>query len=298
MGKAIALLITVVLAGHIVTVTLLLGGRGSGGASGGARFESGDPDGARLLEAIAALRKDVDSLSNEVARRPAPVAAAGGAPDPAPADESALAARLDQVIERLDALEKSLATIRDVNEELAVARLREKREEQFRSEDGYTVADELLEEKKYALGANGILTFLDAHPDDPDARDLMRKARDAFLRAGYGEKALWLQGEIMSRYPEHRGADLYGLAMMEKQLRKFDDAMRHIEESIELASRDQDRMNRMFYRAYLIHQRDGDEAGLAAYREVERVATTAGIRTPAEEAGKRAKQIEERLAGQ
>jgi hypothetical protein len=51
----------------------------------------------------------------------------------------------------------------------------------------------------------------------------------------------------------------------------------------------------MLSRAELVHERDGDSAGLEAYRELERLAKAAGIE-PADEAGKRADRIEERLA--
>ena len=295
---AVGLLVSTVLAGNVVTVALLLGERGAGGVT--AR-DDGKPALAPLLEAIDALRADVDRL----AARAAPSApstgvdragsADEGAAPAAPAD-AALAARFDEVVERLERLDKTLGAMKDVEAELAAAELREKRQERFRAEDGYMLADELLAEKQFAVGANGILSFLEAHPDHPDARDLLRKARDAFLQAGYGEKALWLHGEIMKRYPEHRGQDLYSLAMLERKLKKYDEALGHIEESVELARTDQDRLNRLFYRAYLIHQRDGDAAGLDAYREVERQSTAAGIDVPGKEAGNRAGEIEARLA--
>ena len=67
------------------------------------------------------------------------------------------------------------------------------------------------------------------------------------------------------------------------------------DESVELASTDQDRMSRLLSRAELVQERDGDSAGLDAYREVERLARAAGIEL-ADEAGKRADRIEERLA--
>ncbi len=300
---AVGFLIAVIVAGNIVTITLLISGRDSGSGSGVASFDNTDAAIAPLLEAINALRNDVDRLSVERARPStpstvsvAPVTGEEASAAPAAAVDGALAARFDEVVERLQDLEKMLVAMKDVNDELAVAKLREKRQEQFRAEDGFTVADELLAQKQFAVGANGILTFLEAHPEHPDARDLMRKAREAFLQAGYGEKALWLQGEIMKKYPDHRGSDLYSLAMLEKRLRKLDDALRHINESMELATTDQDQMNRMFYRAYLIHQRDGDDAGLEAYREVQRLAGAAGIEKPANVAGKRADEIETRLA--
>ena len=84
------------------------------------------------------------------------------------------------------------------------------------------------------------------------------------------------------------------LAMLEKRMKKHDDAMRHFDESVELAATDQDRVSRLLSRAELVHERDGDSAGLEAYREVERLARAAGIEL-ADEAGKRADRIEERL---
>lgn len=299
---AIGLLGAVVLGTNIVTIALLLD-RPDAAPSG--RVDVVTDDGGTvtpLLEAIDALRGDVERLSRDVATRsalPAETSAPSRDDDSSAAfvpAETLLSARFDAVTERLDRIESTLTTMRDANEEVAAAQLREQRQEQFRAEDGYVLADELLAQKQYAVGANGILSFLEAHPDHPDARDLMRKACDAFRDAGYGEKALWVQNEMLKRYPESRGEDLYSLAMLEKRLRRIDDAFRSISESVDLATTVQTRMNRMFYRAYLIHERDGDAAGLAAYREVEQTARAAGISNPADEAGRRANEIEERVA--
>jgi tetratricopeptide (TPR) repeat protein len=298
---AVGLLISVVAAGNILTIALLLDRGDSGTAGNGADVAREIDPAAPLLEAMDALRADVDTLRDELRLRPS--AAAAAEPDAGFAGgtsmalvETALAARFDDLTLRLERLETMLVAMKDLEAELAAAKLREKREEQFRAEDGFALADELLAQNQFAVGANGILTFLDAHPDHPDARDLMKKARDAFAKAGYGEKALWLQGEIMGKFPERRGEDLYALAMLEKQSRNYDDAIRHMDESLELAPTDQDRMHRLFYRAYLIHQRDGDAAGLDVYREVERLAGAAGIDEPARVAAQRAGEIEKRLA--
>lgn len=293
---ALALLISLVVAGNAVTIALLLSERPSGPRSGVAGVGDGDASLTPVLEAIAGLRENVDRLANM--RPVAPAELGSTQPELAstqPADDT-LAARLDEVIERLQALEKTLAAMKDVEAELAVAKLREERLAQFRAEDGFKVADELLAQNQFAVGANGILTFLEEHPDHPDARDLMRKAADAFLKAGYGDKALWLHGEMMEKFPDPTGQDLFSLSMLEKQLRKFDDALRHINESLEIAPSEQHRMNRLFYRAFLIHTRDGDEAGLEAYREVERLAMARGGGYPADDARKRAEEIEGRLA--
>ena len=128
-----------------------------------------------------------------------------------------------------------------------------------------------------------------------DTQDLMRRARNAFQQSGNLDKALWLHGEIMKKFPEHRAGDLHLLAILEKRMKKYDDAMHHFNESVELAATDQDRVSRLLSRAELVHEREGDSAGLEAYRELERLARAAGIET-ADEAGKRADRIEERLA--
>ena len=300
---AVALLVAVVLVGNIATIGLLLreGSLRSAPGSVSLGNDGGGADLAPLVEAIEALRADVDRLSVAVARGPgAPAAivapAAGeGIPAPAPVD-AALASRLDEVLERIAGLEQSLVAMKDADDEVMAAQIRKEREERFRSEDGNVAADELLADEKWALGANGILTFLEHHPDHPDARDLMIKARDAFTKAGYREKALWLQDEMMKKFPENRGADLYSRAMLERKLRKYDDALRDIAESIDLAGNDTDRMNRMFYQAYLIHQRHGDAAGLEAYREVERLSRSVDYAVTGDEAAKRADQIESSLA--
>ncbi len=291
---AIGLLVSVVVAGNVITSVLLLGLRDSGPVSELASVDDGDAAAAALHEAIDSLREDVNRLSLALASRPS---SSRATTDPAESGGGDLAARFDEVIERLEALEKSIAAKNEASDDLAAFELREKRQEQFRSEDGFAVAEELLAEKKFVVGANGILTFLESHPDHPDAQDLMRRARSAFLQSGYLDKALWMQDEIMKKFPEHRGGDLYQLGMLEKRMKKFDDATRHLDESVGLATTDPDRMKRLFGRAELVHERDGDRAGLEAYREVERLATAAGT-GPAGEAGKRADSIEERLGTQ
>ncbi len=295
---AAALVIAIVIVGNASTIAILLDQRNSVPTVEFTGVDDGDAVLAPLLDAIGDLRADVDEFSIALDQRSRTL---GNNAVPAPGDGGAagggLAGRLDEVLARIDGLEKTLASMKEMNDELAFAKLREKREEQFRSEDGYMVADELLAAKKFAVGANGILSFLEAHPDHPDTRDLMAKARDAFRQAGYPAKAIWLHEEMMRKFPENRGRDLYSLAMLEKHSRKIDSALEHITESVELANNPQERMNRMFYQAYLIHQRDGDPAGLAAYRNVARQATAAGVTNPAKEATRRAEEIASRVGG-
>jgi tetratricopeptide (TPR) repeat protein len=284
---SVGLIVFVVVVGNVITSILLL--RDLGPADG---LASGNDWSAAQREAIDSLRKDVGHLSAVVASI---LSSSTVTIDPAEADGVDLAARFDEVIERLEALEKSIAAKNESGDELAALEIRDKLQEQYRADDGFAIAEELLAQGKFAAGGNGILTFLESHPDHPDTQDLMRRARDAFQQSGNLDKALWLHGEIMTKFPEHRGGDLHLLAMLEKRMKKHDDAMHHFDESVELAATDQDRMSRLLSRAELVHERDGDSAGLEAYREVERLARAAGIES-ADEAGKRADRIEARLA--
>jgi len=215
--------------------------------------------------------------------------------DPEETNAVDLISRLDEVIKRLESLEKSIAGKNEVSDELALLKLREKLQEQYRADDGFAIAEELLAQGKFAAGGNGILTFLESHPDHPDTQDLMRRARSAFEQSGNLDKALWLQQEIMKKFPEHRGGDLHLLALLEKRMKKQDDALQHFNESVDLAVTDQERINRLLSRAELVQELNGDSAGLEAYREVERLAKAAGIESAAE-ARKRADRIEERSA--
>ncbi|HEY2979814.1 MAG TPA: hypothetical protein VGJ22_01425 [Anaerolineales bacterium] len=273
--------------GHVITSTLILGLRNSGPVGG-----LSSVDAAAQREAIDSLRESVDRLSVAASSRPSSSTVTF---DPAGSGAVDLAARFDEVIKLLKALEKSIVAKNEASDELAGLKLRDKLREQYRTEDGSVIAEELLAQGKFAAGGNGILTFLEAHPDHPDTQDLMRRARNAFQQSGYLDKALWLHGEIMKKFPEHRGGDLHLLAMLEKRMKKYDEAMQHFNESVELAKTEQDRMSRLLSRAELVHERDGDSAGLEAYREVERSAKAAGIEA-GDEARKRADSIEERLA--
>jgi len=287
---SVGLIISVIVLGNVITSILLL--RDSGPVGDLASVHDWRAAAAAQREAIDALRKEVGRLSVDVASVLSPSTVTV---DPAEGKGIDLAARFDEVIQRLEALEKSIAAKDDASDELAVLELRKKLQEQYRAEDGFAIAEELLAQGKFAAGGNGILTFLESHPDHPDAQDLMRRARDAFQQSGNLDKALWLHGEIMKKFPEHRGGDLHLLALLEKRMKKLDDAMNHFNESVDLASTDQDRMKRLLSRAELVQERDGDAAGLEAYRELERLARAAGVEL-ADEAGKRADRIEERLA--
>jgi len=284
---AVGLIVSLVVVGNVITSLLLL------------RASRPLGDLASRNDGIAAQREAIDSLRKEVSRLSTLLASRGSpskvAIDPEETNAVDLVSRLDEVIKRLESLEKSIAGKNEVSDELALLKLREKLQEQYRADDGFAIAEELLAQGKFAAGGNGILTFLESHPDHPDTQDLMRRARSAFEQSGNLDKALWLQQEIMKKFPEHRGGDLHLLALLEKRMKKHDDALQHFNESVDLAATDQERINRLLSRAELVQELNGDSAGLEAYREVERLAKAAGIEA-ADEARKRADRIEERAA--
>jgi tetratricopeptide (TPR) repeat protein len=284
---AVGLIVSLVVVGNVITSLLLL------------RASRPLGDLASRNDGIAAQREAIDSLRKEVSRLSTLLASRGSpskvAIDPEETNAVDLVSRLDEVIKRLESLEKSIAGKNEVSDELALLKLREKLQEQYRADDGFAIAEELLAQGKFAAGGNGFLTFLESHPDHPDTQDLMRRARSAFEQSGNLDKALWLQQEIMKKFPEHRGGDLHLLALLEKRMKKQDDALQHFNESVDLAVTDQERINRLLSRAELVHELNGDSAGLEAYREVERLAKAAGIES-ADEARKRADRIEERAA--
>ncbi len=292
MNKLSVALIAFLVVGNIVSVTLLV------------LRDPGEPlgsidrvDDESLVAAIQSLDAKLDRLEaafeaeSSLANRHLPVSGEGAQPI-----VSAAAPDLTPVLDRLALIEQTLAEMKDVNDELAAAELREKRQAQFRAEDGFSVADELLSQKKFAVAANGYLEFLNAHPDHPDAPDLTDKAAEAFRRAGYEEKAIWLKEQMLDQFPDRRGDTLHSLAVMKKQLHRYDEAIAHATEAAELAKNDESRLWRLLYRAYLFGQRDGDEAALPVYREIERAARSAGSGGPANQAREKIAAIERRLA--
>jgi tetratricopeptide (TPR) repeat protein len=228
--------------------------------------------------------------------------ALAAAPPAAPREEAvapaSTAAGEAGLLERLGAIEKLLGEMRSAGDELEVARLKEEREERLRAEDGYIAADELLAEKKHALAGSAYLKFLEHHPGHPEARDLMGKARDAFLGAGYAEKAFAIHREMMEKFPAERDKDLMSLAMMEKDSRRLDDAIQHAGEAAELARIEEDKVWRLMYRAWFVQLRDGDAAGLQAYRQVEQLIEqlSMGEKNPGRKVKERIAEVEARLA--
>jgi tetratricopeptide (TPR) repeat protein len=283
----VSALAALLLASNAITLALLLEGRSA------RRHSAGDPDlagtpGAELAQVVASLGERIDRLAAASRREPQSDPGTG---------EAASVGNVGALLERLAAIEKRLEAMQTVDGELAAARLREEREARFRGEDGHVAADELLAEKQYALAASGYLKLLQHHPDNRDARSFLQRARDAYQNAGYTEKAFGVQQAILEKFPEHRGEDLMALAQMERDARRLDEAIQHAGEAVEAARLEEDRVWRLMYRAWFVQLRDGDIAGLQAYREVEQLAHSLGMgdNNPGKKVKSKITEIEERL---
>ncbi len=208
---------------------------------------------AAVEDALHRLQQDVNLMKEGIAESPNDSINEDGQP---------------QLVERLNALESHVGQFQKTFDTLNLAKTSQEREEAFRGEFGYEKADEYAALGSHAIAGNGYLQFLESHPEHPDARDILQKARDAYLKAGYKDKAAWVQQQVMERYPESRADDAYKMALMLKQQKRYDEALEFIDEAAQAASNDVSRLWRLHYRAFLIQQRDGNAAGAAAYRQL------------------------------
>ena len=182
-------------------------------------------------------------------------------------------AALDQ---RLSAIESSLAQLQNSFDGISLESASEERDALFRSEDGHLTADEYFAAGKYAIAGEGYLAFLEAHPDHPDAYNILGRARDSFRRAGYTDKAIWAQEELIKNLGERRDGDVLALAQLEKDAGRLDDAITHAAEAAELATEPSQALWHRMYWAWYNQLRDGDQAGLNAYRQVQQQIADAG----------------------
>lgn len=277
MKTLVSVVIALLVVGNVVSVALLFQLSPASPGSPSTGFED-----SGLLTRLGELDDRLERIERDLSLRTEAGAVPTGGESTAVV--SAPAVDLSPVIERLSSMERAIQEMRDVEAELDAEKLRQTRQQQFTEEDGYTVADALLAERKFNVAANGYLEFLKAHPDHPDARDLMNKAAQAFHGGGYTEKAVWLKEQMLEQFPESRGDLLYDLALFNKQLDRYDQAIAQVSESAELAPTDERRMWRLLYRAYLVSQRDGNQAAIPLYAEIEKSALAAGASGPAREA--------------
>lgn len=184
---------------------------------------------------------------------------------------------MEQRVATLEAQVKSLQqALAGVNLEKASA----ERNLLFAAEEGYLKADEYAAAGQHAIAGEGYLTFLQKHPEHPDARDVMKKARDAFLKAGYKDKAFWVHEEMMKANPQHQPADIEELAYLEKEAGRYDTAAAHMAQAAQLDPNVESRLWKRLYWAYYMQLGNGNAAGLEALRQVQQEITASGVTNP------------------
>ena len=170
---------------------------------------------AEMQKRIALLEESVMALRSK---------ASAGKGESAPA-LGALENSVKALEQRLTALEKSSrlagleAAVRGLQLAVSGVNLEKasaERQALFAAPEGYLKADEYAAAGQHAIAGEGYLTFLQNHPEHADARDVMKKARDSFLKAGYKDKAFWVHEEMMKTFHEHQSADLWDQAVLEK----------------------------------------------------------------------------------
>ena len=221
------------------------------------------------LEELAGLRELVTELQGQVELNSAPL----------DEDDPRLATtndRVRQMAERLEAMEHSLTGYQNALADLEIEEAAAKRDELFRAADGDVKAAEYYAAGEYALAGEGYLTFLAAHPDHPQHRSIVKKARQAFMRAGNIDKAIAVHEEFMELYPENRPTDLMTLAHMQKESGNYEEAAQSAKDSAGLVN-DTSKYWNLLYSAWYTQLGDGLNAGLAAHRNVQEQINAAGL---------------------
>ena len=200
---------------------------------------------------------------------------------------------------RVAVLEETVKSLQSAVEGSSIDKASVDREALFAGEEGYRKADEYFEAGKYAIAGEGYLTFVQNHPQHPDVREVMKKARDAFLKAGYKDKAFWVQAEMMKAFPQHQYADLWEQATLEKEAGLYDHAVEHAAQAAEMAPNPEERLWKRLYWAWYVQLRDGNAAGIAALQQVQGEIATSGVSNPklAENAAQRMEEWQRLAAG-
>jgi len=144
--------------------------------------------------------------------------------------------------ERVAALETQIKSLQQALAGVNLERASADRQALFAAEEGYLKADEYAAADQHAIAGEGYLTFLQKHPQHPDARDVMKKARDSFLKAGYKDKAFWVPDEMMKANPQHQAADIEELAYLEKEAGSYDSAAAHMAQAAQIDSNVESRL--------------------------------------------------------
>ena len=227
-----------------------------------------------LAPEMAEMRAELNTLASEVVRFRQQLGVTQQTEEEANSDtEGAVASVRDKIAD----LERSMASLRSNYEGMSIEGASEERMAVFISDEGAIKADEYFEAGKYAIAAEGYLTYYRENTEPKDSKGVLERARSAYQRAGYSDMAIWVQEEKMRLFPENRNHDLSTLAEMEKDAGRYDDAIGHISEAADAATTAQSRLWSRMYWAWYNQLRDGDEAGLNAYREVKQEIEDSGV---------------------
>lgn len=239
-----------------------------------------DKELAELKRNVQDLRAQLAELRHAEPLRPAAESPASPPGQPAnPADPRA-GGGPRSLEQRFRAIESSMAAIQSAMDGISIEKASAERQALFAAEEGYLKADEYFEAGKFAIAGEGYLTFLQHHPDHADAREVMKKARNAFLKAGYKDKAFWVQDEMIKRYPQFAANDLWEQAQLEKEAGLYDAAVRHAAQAAELTANIEERLWRRLYWAYYVEVSNGTAAGIAAYLQVQQEILASGVTNP------------------
>jgi tetratricopeptide (TPR) repeat protein len=185
-----------------------------------------------------------------------------------------------QLERRIAVLETRVASLQEALDGVDLEKASKDRQALFAGDEGYLKADEYFEAGKYAIAGEGYLTFVQSHPGHADTREVMKKARDAFLKAGYKDKAFWVHEEMMKGFPQHQQADVWEQARLEKEAGLYDRAVKHAAQAAELAPNPEERLWRRLYWAWYVQLRDGSAAGITALQQVQQEIAASGVKNP------------------
>ena len=230
----------------------------------GGEYAAGEMEMLELKESLTDLSNQIETLKKSIGKIP------GDEADPSLTDaESASPPAFASIDQRLAALEGMVSRLQSNYDGISMEGASEEREQVFASTEGAIRADEYFEAGKYSIAAEGYMTYLRNNPDDPDARNVLERARRAYGRAGYQDMAIWTQEEMMRLFPENRPQDLQTLAELYKDAGNYDEAIQVAEEASELIEEPQARLWNQLYWAWYTQLRDGNQAGVDAYRQVQ-----------------------------
>jgi len=181
------------------------------------------------------------------------------------------------ISQRLQTLESQLSGLQSNYNGISIEGASEEREKIFASEDGAIKADEYFEAGKFAIAAEGYMTYYRNHLDDPDARSVLERARKSYGKAGYKDMELYLQEEMLEFFPENRAQDLETLATLHKEQGNYEEAVKYSAEAADLMANPQQKLWTRLYWAWYNELQSGPNAGLDAYREVQQEISDAGF---------------------